>query len=74
MCAVSRWLGSLTLVGEGGSAQGTFTGDIAGIGEGETPCHFFYLGRDNGMAEPAGSTAGVKLEYSSEEVQMYERQ
>ena len=53
----TNWLGSLTLVGEGGSAQGTFTGNIAGIGEGGTPCHFFYLGHDNGMTEPTGSTA-----------------
>ena len=53
----SSWLGSLTLVGEGGNAQGTFTGSIAGIGDGTTPCHFFYLGHDNGMEEPTGSTA-----------------
>ena len=53
----TNWLGSLTLVGEGGSAQGTFTGSIAGIGDGTTPCHFFYLGHDNGMTEPTGSTA-----------------
>ncbi len=52
-----NWLGSLTLVGEGGTANGTFTGSIAGIGDGTTPCHFFYLGHDNGMTEPAGSTA-----------------
>lgn len=53
----TNWLGSLTLVGEGGSAQGTFTGSIAGIGDGTTSCHFFYLGHDNGMTEPTGSTA-----------------
>ena len=53
----SSWLGSLTLVGEGGSAQGTFTGNIVGIDESETTCHFFYLGHDNGMTEPTGSTA-----------------
>ena len=53
----TEWLGSLTLVGEGGNAQGTFTGNIAGIGEGGTTCHFFYLGHDNSMTEPTGSTA-----------------
>lgn len=52
----SEWLGSLTLVGDGGSAQGTFTGSIAGIDESETTCHFFYLGHDNGMEEPAAGT------------------
>ncbi len=53
----TNWLGSLTLVGNGGSAQGTFTGNIVGIGESETTCHFFYLGHDNSMTEPTGSTA-----------------
>ena len=53
----TNWLGSLTLVGNGGSAQGTFTGSIAGIDESETTCHFFYLGHDNSMTEPTGSTA-----------------
>lgn len=53
----SSWLGSLTLVGESGSAQGTFTGNIVGIDESETTCHFFYLGHDNSMTEPTGSTA-----------------
>ena len=53
----TEWLGSLTLVGNGGNAQGTFTGDIVGIGESETTCHFFYLGHDNSMTEPTGSTA-----------------
>ena len=62
----SSWLGSLTLVGEGGSAQGTFTGSIAGIGDGTTPCHFFYLGHDNGMTEPAGSTA-ASISFASQD-------
>ena len=62
----SSWLGSLTLVGEGGSAQGTFTGSIAGIGEGETTCHFFYLGHDNGMAEPTG-TAAANISLASQD-------
>ena len=53
----SSWLDSLTLVGESGSAQGTFTGNIVGIDESETTCHFFYLGHDNSMTEPTGSTA-----------------
>ncbi|MCQ2308164.1 MAG: hypothetical protein MJ000_11490 [Bacteroidales bacterium] len=53
----AKWLGSLDLVGEGGSAQGTFTGSIAAIGGDVTTCHFFYLGHDNGMAEPTGTTA-----------------
>ena len=53
----TNWLGSLTLIGDGGSAQGTFTGNIVGIGESETTCHFFYLGHDNSMTEPTGSTA-----------------
>ena len=53
----TNWLGSLTLVGNGGSAQGTFTGNIVGIGESETTCHFFYLGHDNSMTELTGSTA-----------------
>ena len=53
----TSWLGSLTLVGAGGSAQGTFEGSISGIGEGVTTCHFFYLGHDNGMAEPTGTYA-----------------
>ncbi len=52
----TSWLGSLTLIGEGGSAQGTFTGSIAGIDETETTCHFFYLGHDNGMTEPTAGT------------------
>ena len=51
----TNWLGSLTLIGEGGSSQGLFTGNVA-IGGGTTPCHFFYLGRDNGMTEPTAGT------------------
>ena len=50
-----NWLGSLTLIGDGGSSQGLFTGNVA-IGGGTTPCHFFYLGRDNGMTEPTAGT------------------
>ena len=53
----TSWLGSLTLVGAGESSQGTFEGSISGIGEGVTTCHFFYLGHDNGMAEPTGTDA-----------------
>ncbi|MCQ2316405.1 MAG: fibrobacter succinogenes major paralogous domain-containing protein [Bacteroidales bacterium] len=51
----TNWLGSLTLIGDGGSSQGLFTGNVA-IGGGTTPCHFFYLGRDNGMTEPTAGT------------------
>ncbi|MBP9994954.1 MAG: hypothetical protein KBT67_08475 [bacterium] len=60
------WLGSLTLIGEGGSAQGTFTGSIAGIDETETTCHFFYLGHDNGMEEPTG-TAAANISLASQD-------
>ena len=62
----TNWLGSLTLVGEGGSAQGTFTGSIAAVGEGVTTCHFFYLGHDNGMTEPAG-TAAVNISFAAQD-------
>ena len=62
----TNWLGSLTLVGEGGSAQGTFTGSIAGIDESETTCHFFYLGHDNGMTEPTG-TAAVNISFAAQD-------
>lgn len=62
----TNWLGCLTLVGEGGSAQGTFTGSIAGIDESETTCHFFYLGHDNGMAEPTG-TAAASISFAAQD-------
>lgn len=62
----TNWLGSLTLVGEGGSAQGTFTGSIAAIGEGVTTCHFFYLGHDNGMTEPTG-TAAASISFAAQD-------
>ena len=62
----TNWLGSLTLIGEGGSAQGTFTGSIAGIDETETTCHFFYLGHDNGMEEPTG-TAAANISLASQD-------
>ncbi|MCQ2317484.1 MAG: fibrobacter succinogenes major paralogous domain-containing protein [Bacteroidales bacterium] len=53
----TNWLGSLTLVGNGGSSQGTFTGNIAGIDETETTCHFFYLGKGNIATTPTGTAA-----------------
>ena len=53
----TNWLGSLTLVGEGGTDNGTFTGSVVGIGESQMTCHFFYLGHDNGMTELTGSAA-----------------
>ena len=62
----ATWLGSLTLVGNGGSAQGTFTGSIASIGDGVTTCHFFYLGHDNGMTEPAG-TAAASISFAAQD-------
>ncbi|MCQ2317867.1 MAG: fibrobacter succinogenes major paralogous domain-containing protein [Bacteroidales bacterium] len=62
----TNWLGSLTLVGNGGSSQGTFTGNIAGIDETETTCHFFYLGHDNGMEEPTG-TAAANISLASQD-------
>ena len=62
----ASWLGSLTLVGDGGSSQGTFTGNIAGIDETETTCHFFYLGHDNGMEEPTG-TAAANISLASQD-------
>ena len=62
----AKWLGSLDLVGEGGSAQGTFTGSIAAIGGDVTTCHFFYLGHDNGMAEPTG-TAAASISFAAQD-------
>ncbi len=62
----TKWLGSLTLDGEGGSASGTFTGTIQDIGEGTTTCHFFYLGHDNGMVEPTGTT-DVSISFASQD-------
>ena len=62
----TEWLGSLTLVGEGGNAQGTFTGNIAGIGEGGTTCHFFYLGKGNIATTPTG-TAAVSISFVSQD-------
>ena len=53
----TSWLGSLTLVSGAGTPQGTFTGSVTGLDDEGVPCHFFYLGRDNGMAEPTGSAA-----------------
>lgn len=55
----TNWLGSLDLQSGVGEARGTFTGTIQGIGEGTTKCHFFYLGHDNGMAAPTGTTNAV---------------
>ena len=60
------WLGCLTLVGNGGSAQGTFTGSIAGIGDGTTPCHFFYLGKGNIATTPTG-TAAVSISFATQD-------
>ena len=62
----TKWLGSLTLDGEGGSASGTFTGTIQDIGEGTTTCHFFYLGHYNGMVEPTGTT-DVSISFASQD-------
>ena len=63
----TSWLGSLTLIGEGGSSQGLFTGNVA-IGGGTTPCHFFYLGHDNGMTEPkAGTSTDAVISLASQD-------
>ena len=51
------WLGSLTLVDGAGTANGTFTGSVTGLDDEGDACHFFYLGHDNGMAEPTGGNA-----------------
>lgn len=53
----TNWLGSLTLVSGAGTPQGTFTGSVTGLDDEGALCHFFYLGRDNGMTEPTAGTS-----------------
>lgn len=53
----TSWLGSLTLQSGEGTPQGTFTGSVTGLDDEGAPCHFFYLGHDNGMAELTGTDA-----------------
>ena len=50
------WLGCLDLVSGENTANGTFEGNVTGIGDGDTPCHFFYLG-NSGMTEPTAGTS-----------------
>ena len=59
------WLGCLELLSGENTANGTFTGNVTGIGDGDTPCHFFYLG-NSGMTEPTG-TAAVSISLASQD-------
>ncbi|MCQ2316671.1 MAG: DUF1566 domain-containing protein [Bacteroidales bacterium] len=60
------WLGCLDLVSGEGTPHGTFTGSVTGLDDEGAPCHFFYLGRDNGMAEPTG-TAAANISLASQD-------
>ncbi len=60
------WLGCLELVNGENTANGTFAGDVTGIGDGDTPCHFFYLGKGNIATTPTG-TAAVSISLASQD-------
>ena len=60
------WLGCLELVSGENTANGTFAGDVTGIGDGDTPCHFFYLGKGNIATTPTG-TAAVSISLASQD-------
>ncbi|MCQ2305423.1 MAG: hypothetical protein MJZ97_10575, partial [Bacteroidales bacterium] len=48
------------------TANGTFAGDVTGIGDGDTPCHFFYLGKGNIATTPTG-TAAVSISFATQD-------
>ena len=60
------WLGCLELVSGENTANGTFAGDVTGIGDGDTPCHFFYLGKGNIATTPTGENA-VSISFATQD-------
>ena len=60
------WLGCLELVSGENTANGTFAGDVTGIGDGDTPCHFFYLGKGNIATTPTGENV-VSISFATQD-------